>query len=208
MGVCHQPHSTRSCELALRAVGAARGPPGGGASCLGVGRRGLGALQRPTARRWGVRLGPATHWLSVLGVLAWRPVTNPTTRALRAGFARCGGGTRTPGGAGGLLPRCGASRVGRFPTAGRLSSGRAAGACYPLAASAGGVGVGTSQQPQSTHSCELVLRAVGAARGRPGGAPLASVWGVRGWALSHAQPPLLVACGWGLLPTGLRCGWV
>ena len=43
----HQPHRVRSCELALRAVGPARGRPGGGASCLGVGRPGWGALQTP-----------------------------------------------------------------------------------------------------------------------------------------------------------------
>ena len=70
---------------------------------------------------------------------------------------------------------------------------------------AGGVGVGTRHQPHSARSCELALRAVGAARGRPGGAPLAWVWGVRGWALSHARPPVLGACGRGPLPTGCGC---
>ena len=35
----------------------------------------------------------------------------------------------------------------------------------------GGAGVGTRHQPHSARSCELALRAVGAARGRPGGAP-------------------------------------
>ena len=66
--------------------------------------------------------------------------------------------------------------------------GRAAAAHYPLALGAGGAGVGTRHQPHSAHSCELALRAVGAARGRPGGAPLAWVWGVRGRALSHPRP--------------------
>ena len=51
-GTRHPSHSTRSCELALRAVGAARGRRGGGASCLGVGRSGSGALPRPTAHPW------------------------------------------------------------------------------------------------------------------------------------------------------------
>ena len=63
VGTCHPPHRARSCELAFGAVGAARGRPrGGGATCLRVGRPGWGALPRPTARPWGVRPGPATHW--------------------------------------------------------------------------------------------------------------------------------------------------
>ena len=75
--------------------------PGGGASCLGVGRPGSGALPPPTARPLGGLRGPTTHWLWVRG----------------------------------------------------------------------GAGVGTRHQPHSAHSCELALRAVGAAQGRPGGAP-------------------------------------
>ena len=39
-----------------------------------------------------------------------------------------------------------------------------------------------------------------------GGVPLAWVWGVRGWELSHARLPVLGACSWGPLPTGCGCG--
>ena len=67
--------------------------PGGGASCLGVGRPGTGALAPPTTRPFG----------------------------------------------------------------------RATGAHYPLAVVAGDVGTGTRHQPYSARSCELALRAVGAA---------------------------------------------
>ena len=67
--------------------------PGGGASCLGVGRPGWGALPPPTTRPFG----------------------------------------------------------------------RAAGAHYPLAVGAGDAGVGTRYRPHSARSCELALRAVGAA---------------------------------------------
>ena len=67
--------------------------PGGGASCLGVGRPGPGALPPPTTRPFG----------------------------------------------------------------------RAAGAHYPLAVGAGGPDMGTRHQPDSARSCELALRAVGAA---------------------------------------------
>ena len=110
--------------------------PGGGASCLGVGRPGSGALPSPTARPLGGLPGPTTHWLWVRG----------------------------------------------------------------------GAGVRTRHQPHSARSCELALRAVGAARRRPGGAPPAWVWGVRGWALSHPRLPALWAGRWGPLPTGCGCG--
>ena len=67
--------------------------PGGGASCLGVGRPGTGALSPPTTRPFG----------------------------------------------------------------------RAAGAHYPLAVVGGVAGVGTRHRPHNARSCELALRAVGAA---------------------------------------------
>ena len=42
----------------------------------------------------------------------------------------------------------------------------------------------------------------------PGGAPLAWVWGVRGWALSHPRLPALWAGCQGALPTGCGSGGV
>ena len=50
------------CALSGRLEGAR-----GGASCLGVGRPGSGALPPPTARPLGGLLGPTTHWLWVRG---------------------------------------------------------------------------------------------------------------------------------------------
>ena len=97
--------------------------PRGGASCLGVGRPGSGALPPPTVCPLGGLPGPTTHWLWVRGA----------------------------------------------------------------------AGVGTRHQPHSARSCELALRAVGAPRGCPGGAPHAWVWGVRGRVLSH--PGQLVLSG-------------
>ena len=41
--------------------------PWGGASCLGVGRPGSGALPTPTARPLGGLPEPTTHWLWVRG---------------------------------------------------------------------------------------------------------------------------------------------
>ena len=87
-------------------------------------------------------------------VRAGGPVTNPT--------ARCGDGTRAPGGGASCL---GAERPGSgaLPPPTTHPFGRAAGAHYPLAAGAGGAGVGTRHRPHSARSCELALRAVGAA---------------------------------------------
>ena len=112
--------------------------PGGGASCLGVGRPGSGALPPRTARPLGGLPGPTTHWLWVRG----------------------------------------------------------------------GAGVETRHQPHSACSCELALRAVGAACGCPGRVPLAWVWGVRGRALPHPRLPALWAGCRGPLPTSSGCGGV
>ena len=230
VGTRHPRHSARSCELASRAVGAARGRPGAAPLAWVWGVRGR-ALSHPRPLVLsGVRPGPTTHWLWVWGLRAWGPVTNPTARALvswlcalwgrhrgargggplawasgigrsptpdspsfgacgrgplptshgcggcghgdpsptlqrallRAGFAHCGGGMRVPGGGASCL---GVGRPGSGalppPTTGPFR--RAAGAHYPLAVGAGGAGVGTRHQPHSARSCELALRAVGAA---------------------------------------------
>ena len=133
--------------------------PGGGASCLGVGRPGSGALPPPTARRLGGLPGPTTHWLWLRGGCGrGDPSPTPQRALLRPGFARCGGGTRAPGG-GRLLPGCGASGVGRSPIPDCLPSGRAAGAHYPLAVGAGGCG----RRDPSPMPQRALLRAVGAA---------------------------------------------
>ena len=133
------------------------------------------------------------------------PSPTPQRALLRAGFARCGGGTRTPGGGASCL---GVGRLGSGalppPTARPL--GVRPGPTTHWLWVWGGAGVGTRHQPHSARSCELALRAVGAARGRPGGAPLAWVWGAWGRALSHPRPLALWAYGRGPLPTGCGCG--
>ena len=71
-------------QAAFAGCGGGRRAPRGGASCLGVGRPGLGALPPPTARPLGGLPGPTTHWLWVrggvgvgtcLGVLGFEPRT-------------------------------------------------------------------------------------------------------------------------------------
>ena len=133
------------------------------------------------------------------------PSPTPQRALLRAGFARCGGGMRVPVGGASCLG-VGRPGSGALPSPTTRPFEGAAGAHYPLAVGAGDAGLGTRQQPHKARSCKLALRAVGAARGRPGGAPLAWVWGVRGRALSHPDPSSVWACGWGPLPTGCECG--
>ena len=148
VGTRHQPHSVRSCDLALRARGAARGRPGGGASCLGVGRPRSGALAPPTACPLGRLPGPSTHWLWVRGGAGVGTRHQPHSVCFCVLWGRHGGAR-----GGRLLPGCGASGVGRSPTPDCLPSGRAAGAHYPLAVGTGGCGRG---DPSPTPQCALL----------------------------------------------------
>ena len=114
------------------------------------------------------------------------PSPTPQRALMGAGFARCRGGMRVPGGGASCL---GVGRPGtgalRPPTS--RSFGRAAGTHYPLAVGAGGAGVRTRHQPHSARSCVLFGRHEGAR----GGGRLAWVWGVRGRALSHPRQLIL-----------------
>ena len=135
------------------------------------------------------------------GVRAWGPVTNPTARAL----ARCAGGMRVPGEGASCLG-VGRPGSGALPPPAARPLGGLLGPITHWLWVRGGAGVGTHHQPHRARSCELALHAVGAARGRPGGAPPAWVWGVRGRALSHPRLPGLWAGCRGPLPTGCGCG--
>ena len=169
LGTCHQPHCARSLELALRTVGAAPRRPRGGAPLDWVwGVRGRALCHALPPVLGACSRGPLPTGFGCGGCGCGDPSPTPQRALLPAGFASCGGGTRSPGG-GRLLPGHGAFRVERSPSPYRPSLERAAGARYPLAVGAGAVGVWTCNQPHSARSCELALRAVGAARGRPGG---------------------------------------
>ena len=69
VGTQHRPHSVRSCELALRAVGMAGGRPRGGASRHCEGRLRSSARPPPTAHPRGGQLGSAVEvlWAWVCG---------------------------------------------------------------------------------------------------------------------------------------------
>ena len=126
--------------------------PGGGASCLGVGRPGSGVPPPPTARPLHGLPGPTTHWLWVRGVSGVGTRHQPhSARSCARSCALWGQfeGARR----GRLLPGCGASGVGRSPTPDCPPSGRAAGAHYPLAVGAGACG---REDPSPTPQLALL----------------------------------------------------
>ena len=138
----------------------------------------------------------------------WGPSTGPTARAL-AGRSCAPWGWRKGVPGRGAIRRC-EGRLGSGapppPTARPL--GGLPGPTTHWLWVRGGAGVETRHQPHSARSCELALRAVWAARGRPGGWPPAWEWGIRDRALSHPRLPALWAGCWGPLPTGCGCGGV
>ena len=165
----------------------------------GVGGRALSQPRLPAL--WAGCRGPLPTGCGCGGVRAWGLVTNPTARAL----ACCGGGMRVPGGGASCLG-VGRPGSGALPPLTARPLGGLPGPTTHWLRVRGGAGVGTCHQPHSARSCELALRAVGAARGRPGGAPPAWLLGVRGRALSHPRLPALWAGCRGPLPTGCWCG--
>ena len=127
------------------------------------------------------------------------PSPTPQRALLRAGFARCGGGKRVPGGGTSCLG-VGRPGSGALPPPTSRPFGRAAGAHYPLAVGAGGAGVGTRHQPVSAGSCALWGRHEGARGGH-----LLPGCGASGVGRSPIPDHLSFrACGRGPLPTG--CG--
>ena len=203
MGTRHQPHSALLRAGFARCAGGMR-MPGGGASCLGVGRPGSGSLRAPTARPPGGLMGPTTHWLWVRGGAGVGTRHQPHSALLQAGFARCGAGTRAPGGGASCLG-VGRPGSGGLPTLTARPLGGLPGPTTHWLWVRGDAGVGTRHQPHSKRSCMLWGQHEGARGGRllP-----AWVWGVRGRALSHPRLPALWAGCRGPLPTGCGCGGV
>ena len=184
----------------LCALWGQHGGAGGGGLVPGCGLSGVGRSptpDRPSFGACGRGPLPTGCWCGECG--RGDPSPSPQLALLRAHFARCGGGVRAPGGGASGL---GVGRLGSGalppPTAHPL--GRAAGAHYPLAVNAGGAGLGTRHQPHSGRSCELALRAVGAARGRPGGG--ASCLGAERPGSGAPPPPTVRPLG---RATGAHC---
>ena len=154
--------------------------PGGGASCLGVGRPGSGALPPPTARPLGGLLGPTTHWLWVRGGACVGTRHQPHSArscelALRAG----GGGTRASGGGASCLG-VGRPGSGALPPPTTRPFGRAAGARFPLAVAAvcrrGGPAVLGTLSRAAVRRVLCALPGFAAPGGRCGLAPVLVPW--------------------------------
>ena len=132
-GGCGRGDPSPTPQRALLRAGFARcggstRAPGGGASCLGVGRPGSGALPPPTNCPLGGPPAPTTCWLWVRGGAGVGTQHQPHIACSCVLWGRLEGAR-----GGRLLPACGASGVGRSPTPDCPPSGRAAGAHYPLA---------------------------------------------------------------------------
>ena len=148
-GGCGHGDPSPTPQRALLRAGFARceaacGCLGGGASCLGVGRPGTGALPPPTSPPFGRAAG--VHYPMAVGAGGAGVVTRHQPHSARL-CVLCG---RHEGARGGrLLPRCGASGVGRSSTPGH-SSFRARGrGPLPTGCGCGGCGRGDpSPTPQ------------------------------------------------------------
>ena len=208
VGTQHRPHGARPCGPALRAVGVAEGRSRGGVRSAVV--RGVWGQALPLPRLpalWAGCRGPLPTGCGCGGVRAWRPVTNPTARAVASWLCALWG--RHEGAPGvRLLPGCGASGAGRSPIPDCPPSGRAAGAHYPLAVGAGGCGRGDpSPTPQSALLQAGFARCGGGTRAPGGGASCLLVGRPGSGALPPRLPTLWAGCG-GPLATGCGCGGV
>ena len=186
VGTQHQPHSVRSCEPALRSVGVAGWRPGERVPrAVGRGLRGQSLVPSPgcppSGRGVRVRCPRAVR----AGMRAWGPGT------VRLAHMPCRG-LRTAGVVGGrpglvTSHRCEGRLVsGAVPLPAARPWGRAARPRCPCFSGAGGLGVGTQHRFHSVRSCELALRAVGVAGGRPRGHALCRC---EGRLRSGARPP-------------------
>ena len=212
-GGCGRGDPSPTPQRALMRAGFARcgggmRVPGGGRLLPGCGASGVGRSPTPDCPPSGRAAG--AHYPLAVGTGGCKrgdPSPTPQRALLRAGFARCGGGTRAPGGGASCLG-VGRPGSGALPPPTARPLGGLPGPTTHWLRVRGVAGVGTRHQPHSARSCELALRAVGVAGGRQGGVLPAWVWGVRGRALSHPRLPALWAGCRGPLPTGCGCGGV
>ena len=134
---------------------------------------------------WAGCRGPLPLAVGAGGCGRGDPSPTPQRALLRAGFARCGGGTRAPGGGASCLV-LGRPGAGRSPTPDCPPSGRAAGAHYRLAVGAGGrQRGGPSPTPQRALLRAGFVRCGGGTRAPRGGASCLGV----GRPGSGALPP-------------------
>ena len=195
---------TNPTARALACCGGGMRVPGGGGLLPGCGASGVGRSPNPDCPPSGRAAG--AHYPLAVGAGGCgrgHPSPTPQRALLRAGFARCGGGMRVPGGGASCLG-LGRPGSGALPSPTARPLGGLPGPTTHWLWVRGGAGLGTRHQPHSARSCVLWGRHEGAR----GGGPLAWVWGVRGRALSQPRLPALWAGCRGPLPTGCGCGGV
>ena len=179
VGTQHGPHSVRSCNLSLRAVGVAGGRPLGGGTLRRCERRlSSGALPPPAAQSQGGLSGSAIHVLCV-------PVCQRGGPALSLWLA-CTAGGCVPWGSWEPVPRglafqrCEGRLVSdALPPPAACPLGRAAGVLQPVFPGRGWCGCGDpGLAPQRALLRAVVARCGAGGRASPGGLPCAVVRGV------------------------------
>ena len=173
-------------------------------ACCGLSCPGVPSLRQPVRHsmraRFGCPLGPRR--VPVACVCARAPAAYAPPPPLRVGVARAlhavlvqGAGRAVPGG------WCPSAFPAPVPCSASLALGRVARSLQPLAL------LGVARPPAVRRALVRWISVLwGRHEGARRGAPFAWVWGARGWALPHARPAVLGACGRGLLPTGCGCG--
>ena len=150
-----------------------RGRPGRVAAAAGLtwllpgcGASGVGRSPTPNCLPSGRAAG--AHYPLAVGAGGCRrgdPSPNPQRALLRAGFARCGGGTRAPGGSASCLAVGRPGSCALPPPTARPLGGLPGPTTHWLWVR-GGAGVGTRHHPHSACSCVLWGRHEGARGGR------------------------------------------
>ena len=180
--------------------------PGGAPPAWASGVRGR-ALSRPRLPAlWAGCRGPLPTGCGCRGGRAWRPVANPTARALSSWLCTLVG--RHEGARGGAPPAWVWGVRGRALSHPRLPA-LWAGRRGPLPTGCGCGGMqawGPVTNPTARAFSSWLCALWGRHEGARGGAPPAWVWGVRGRALSHPRLPALWAGCRSPLPTGCGCG--
>ena len=199
----NQPHSARSWELALRAVGAVRGRRGGGGGAFACmwGTRGwaLSHARPPFFEACGRDALPTAVGAEVVGVETCHQPHSARSCKLALPAAEAREGAR-----GGAPVAC---VWGVWGLALSHARPRVLGACRrgPLPTGCGCGGCGRedpSPTPQHVLLRAGFARCVGGTRARPGRGVSSLSVGLRGRAPSPSRPPIPGACGRGPLPTG------
>ena len=175
VGTRHQPHSALSCAFSARHEGAP-----GGRLLPGCGASGVGRSPTPDHSSFqACGRGPLPTGCGCGGDGHGDPSPTPQRALLRAGFARCGGGTRTSGGGASCLA-VGRPGTGTLPPATTRPFGCVVGARFPLALGAvcgrGGPAVLGTLSRAAVRRVLCALPGFAAPGGRCGLAPVLVSW--------------------------------